>query len=602
MELKGRGTLAERLVKAAGDDMEREKKRKRGRPPKTYNGATREVLRERLAKGRAVLAQRVRERKEREARAARMLADQEEGAPPFDIVEMVTSEGFLGDKNISPAQVATLKAIYGLPMNAEEMAAFLTMSDGRPPDPLGYTEVTLIIGRGGGKDDKIACNIGVFEAVTFDVRKLSPGEKAIVPIIAQDEEGANIALGYIEGKLRILAEKYPVICGGPILAGGEAKTKGAGSAGAREKDVVGGEIRVRPNVIIRVYPNKKSATRGGSVIAAILDELAHWRTDAKAYNSDVEIQRAVKAGRRAHTPNLRLVKITSPFGEEGVAYEDWKERHKNRKRLVLQAPTWVFNPALSRESLADEEDGDPEAFARERGAQFGRIGGHYITGEMVDACTRPEPKERPPHRERSYFAALDVAFKGDLYAVGIAHLEGEAKVVFDAIWWRQGSKEKPLDDDIVAGEFSDLLNQYGVDRVIGDQFADVPTKKAYQNLGVMFIMEPQSAQSNMIMFKSLRSAMRRRQIELPPDPMVRKDLLSLQTTKLSGGLVRIAAPERAGMHDDIAKVVAILTLKLLPQSNRVNLTEMNKGAVMERSSLSPQPLDEWSADIMSAIL
>lgn len=507
---------------------------------------------------------------------------------PKDIIDMITSDLWLGEKNLSPAQISILKAIYGIPMTRQEREVFLPMTEGREPRAGGYNEVTIIAGTGSGKTGMILAPICVYEAITFDVTRLAPGETAVIPLVAQDERGANIALGYCEERLRILKDK-----GHDSLM----TEKPDGLPGARAREVVGGEIRVRKNVVIRTYPCKKVSTRGISAIMGAMDEFAHWRTEAKAYNSDREIQRALKGRRRAHTPNFLLVKITSPFGEDGIAFEDYQERAKAR-RLFVQAPTWILNPALSRESMADEEHDDPDAFMRERGAQFGKVDGSFISAALVDSCTRPDRPEIAPKEGIDYTAAMDVAFKGDLYVVGVAHQEA-LKVIIDGIWWRQGTKERPLDDDEVAAEMGGFLKPYDIDRIFGDQFADVPTKKAYQNLGVTFIMEAQTAATNMQMFKNLKAAMRRRLIELPPDPMVRKDLTCLiQTKPLGSNIWRCAAPDRSGMHDDISKVIAMLNLKLMaPVSGLFDHTALNHAAV----SAVPQEKD-WADNIMEAVL
>ena len=565
------------------------------RPGRKLSPAEHASLCERLAKARAVQKER-RERLKAASEAARpgdplSVPERDEG---FNIVTMVTSPKFLGDDTISVAQIAILKAIYGLRMTPEEMQEFLLMSEGRPPREGGYAETTIIAGRGGGKTEKILANVCVFEAITFDVAKLAPGEKAVVPLVAQDAKGATIALDYCEGKLRILKEhKWNVLT--PVRTA---------ITGPKSKDVVGGEIRVRENVAIRVYPCKKASTRGVSGIAAGMDEFAHWRTEPHAYNSDREIQRALKATRRSYSPFLRLVKITTPFGEEGVAWEDYEQRQSSR-RLFLQAPTWTLNPALSRESLLEEELDDPDAFARERGAQFGKVGGNFLSSELVESCMPPaREKILPPVANVEYHAALDVAFKVDQYVVGIAHLDLRPCVVFDGLWVFQGSKKRPLDDAATAAEVADILKAYDLDLLIGDQFADVPTKREYQQHGIRFRMEAQTAQTNHQMFKNLKAALRRKQVELPPDPMVKKDLTGLVRSKLQGGLYRVAAPERAGCHDDISKVIAILTLKLLPIADKADLMKLNAGAIRgeaERRLHKPTDHDIVTGDIMGMV-
>ncbi len=80
------------------------------------------------------------------------------------IVDFVTDPQLLG-LSLSPAQRTLLKAIYGLPLDAEELALW-EQCTGRAVYPARpFAEATVIAGARAGKDSRIAGPIVCYEAV-----------------------------------------------------------------------------------------------------------------------------------------------------------------------------------------------------------------------------------------------------------------------------------------------------------------------------------------------------------------------------------------------------------------------------------------------------
>jgi len=102
--------------------------------------------------------------------------------------------------SLSPAQVTLLKSTYGLPLRKEELELFrqCTGREKYPGHPFG--EVTVIAGARAGKDSRIAAPVAVYEAI-FGGHEwhLGKGERAIIPIVAQDQRATRIAFGICEG-------------------------------------------------------------------------------------------------------------------------------------------------------------------------------------------------------------------------------------------------------------------------------------------------------------------------------------------------------------------------------------------------------------------
>ena len=511
----------------------------------------------------------------------------------FTIIDFVTSKDWLGDTTMSPAQLSILKAIYGLPMSRAESKEFLSMTEGRKPNLKGYSEATLCCGQRSGKTERIAANIATYEAVTFDPRKLARGEVAYVALTAQDKVGAMEARNYIEGKLLHLEERYKILDTGD----------------GQERAITLKEIRLKNRVRIICLPCTKASVRGKTVLCAICDEIGFWQTETDAYNADYEVLRALRPARATIGRAAKLIKISSPFLESGVLYDDYEVRNTAR-RLFAVATTEQMNPSITKEFLEDAQEDDPEGYSREYGAQFGKQGGTFLSPELVDkAMDADRPQQLAPQRGMEYFAHIDAAFKIDLFVLGVGHLAAaENKVVFDLLKWWRGKSKAPLDSHETVLEIVNDISVYGIDVLTGDQFSDVPLMNDFRTQGISFRVENQSAITNTEQYKNLKAVLRRGQIELPKDSMIRSDLTSLVAKRKTGGLWHIAAPPRRGAHDDISKVISVLTMKLLPLQHTIDINAVNRQGMpvdnrFRYSWQRPQVHemdDSWENDIMGA--
>lgn len=497
---------------------------------------------------------------------------------PPTIEEFVRDDCFLGDATISVVQMAILKAIFGEALTDEEMKAFLEVSEGRLPKRGGYTEATLLCGIRSGKTDKIAANVAIYLAYTFDPGMLAPGERAYLPIIAQNVEGARVAWGYVEGKARLLEEKgrrFP-----PREWNGMQETALLEPGTGQMKSITGKEIRFSNRVIVACFPCNKSAIRGKTCIGGIGDEFAFWDTEVEAHSSDVEIFRALRGRVATMKGRAKIIKITSPFVEAGVAYDDWRERNKMQaKRLFIQAPSWVLNPTLDQAFLDDERDKDPEGFNREYGAQFGKGGGTYLSPARVDEAMSDRPQVLAPRPGLRYAGWVDVGFKHDLYALGIAHRDESIGVIFDVLLFWQGTKKEPLDSKEIAQEVAKILKGFGLDTVHGDQYSSVPVAGDYKECDIFFKEVVGTPADNWAAYEGLKGAMRRGRVHIPRHDVIRRDLLSLVKSKTGrNGIPVVAAPERVGFHDDISKVISQLVRYFEPMQQPLDISQWNKPA------------------------
>lgn len=514
----------------------------------------------------------------------------------MDIIEFVESEKYLGDRTLSVSQRSILKAIYGLRMSGEEGAAFRAMSEGRAPRRGGYQTASLGCGRRSGKTDKIGANIVAYEAFTFDPSVLSAGETAYAILVAQNKKSANICRDYVEAKFHTLESR-----GWDVLS----------ESGTQLKSVTAEEIRLSNGVVVSAFPCKKVAVRGVTGIVAVFDEVGHWQVEENAYNADIEVLRAVRPTGATIGRKFKLVKISTPFVQAGIFYEDFKSRARTRQLVLHEIPTEFLNPAVSKEFLLQEQRDDPESYRREYLARWESVHGGFIPPEIVDPCIETGRVQVPYQQGRHYLGTIDAAFKRDLFAFGIAHAEGR-KVILDLVrHWKPAGPRRPLNMKSIVEETSELLRHYGMDSVMADQFADVPLSEEYGSHGMRLVERPITHAGKFEMFTNLRAVLQGKLICLPDDAAMRRDLTCLESKRMPGGLHRIQAPNLKGYHDDISIVVARLTMELLNLRGADNIYEMNQAGggelIAEREGWQytgrrEEREDGFERDIMGAVL
>ena len=101
------------------------------------------------------------------------------------------------------AWTSFVKSMFGLPLDAAELAIFSQCTGRTAPSPSGYLDTTLVIGRRGGKSRVLAL-IAAYLAVFRDWQPfLSPGERAHIVIIAADRRQAQSIFRYLKAFLTI---------------------------------------------------------------------------------------------------------------------------------------------------------------------------------------------------------------------------------------------------------------------------------------------------------------------------------------------------------------------------------------------------------------
>ena len=331
-----------------------------------------------------------------------------------------------------------LAALFGLPMDEGQFAVYreCTARDVAPTTPA--REAWLVIGRRGGKSFTLAL-IACFLACFKDWRPyLGPGERATIMVIAADRRQARVIMRFIKGILSSV----------PMLA----QTVEAERAEA---------VELTGNVVIEVHTASFRTVRGYTVVAALLDEIAFWKTDEAGSDPDHEIISAIRPAMTT-IPGAMLLCASSPYSRKGVLWENYHRYFEQEgPALVWQADTRRMNPTVSQADIDAEYEKDPARAAAEYGAQFRTDIESFVSREAVEACIVRGVHERGYLSGNSYVGFVDPAggSGSDSMTLAIAHSE-QGIGIHDVI----REVKPPFSPEGVVQEFSDLLKAYRIRR------------------------------------------------------------------------------------------------------------------------------------------
>ncbi len=420
--------------------------------------------------------------------------------------------------------VVVLKALFGLAMTPAEVEVFRRFTQRDTPPSTAAREAYLVCGRRAGKS-AVAALIAVFLACFKDYRHvLRPGERGVVMVLAADREQARVVFSYIEA----LLDQVPLLR--TLIA-------------HRTKE----EITLRNRITLRVHTASFRSVRGYTVVAAILDEVAFWRSEDSA-NPDVEIVNALRPA-MATVPEPLLLAISSPYARRGIVWESYRQ-HYGRDGdpvLIWQAPTAAMNPTIPQSFIRAELEKDEASARAEYLAEFRVDIETFLSREIVEACVEPGCHGRPPLPGIQYVGFVDPSGGvGDSFALAIAHPEGD-DVVLDFVHERRA----PLSPEATVEEFVGLLKPYRVREVIGDRYSEEWVRERFRTHGIDYTV---SRWTKSEIYGELLPLLASRRARLLDQPRLVAQFLSLERRTGASGRHAITHP-RDG-HDDVANSVA----------------------------------------------
>lgn len=418
---------------------------------------------------------------------------------------------------------AFLGALFALPLSDDQLAVYRECTGRSEPPTAPCREAWLVCGRRAGKSFVLAL-VAVYLAAFHDYRRhLQPGERGTVMVLARDRKQARTILRYIKG----------LLTGVPMLQ----------RLIEREEAEA---IDLTNAVSIEVHTATYRGTRGYTVIAALLDEIAYWPTDDSA-EPDHEVISALKPA-MATIPNSMLLCASNPHARRGALWDAYRKHYGNDGDdvLVWHAPTRTMNPTIKQGLIDTAIEEDPAKAGAEWMATFRSDVETFISREVVEACTVRGRHELPPASGVRYAAFVDPSGgSADSMTLSIAHKEASI-VVIDLI----REVRPPFSPDAVVAGFADVLKPYRVTKVTGDRFAGEWCRERFRAHSVAYDLaeKPKSE-----IFLEALPLLNSHRIELLDHPRGTTQLVGLERTTTRSG--RDMVNHAPGAHDDVVNAV-----------------------------------------------
>ena len=277
--------------------------------------------------------------------------------------------------------------------------------------------------------------------------------------LACDRDQAKIVKRYISGYFQTIPLLRPLV--------------------ARETDD-GLELTNRVEIVVAT--NSFRAVRGRTIVCAIFDEVAFWRSEDSA-TPDFETYNAITPG-LATLPGAMLVGISSPYRRSGLLFDRWRKHYgtPSDSVLVVKGPSRAFNPLLPQSIVDEALERDPEAARAEWMAEWRSDLADFLDRELIESAVDAGVVVRPPRPGLRYQAFADPSGgRGDSFTCAIAHSEKNVSIL-DCLFERRA----PFDPYLVAADIAGLLRSYGLSEVTGDRYAAEWVVEAFKKVGIRY--------------------------------------------------------------------------------------------------------------------
>ena len=409
--------------------------------------------------------------------------------------------GALGDLSSWSRWLVRLKALFALPLDENELEAYRAHT-GRADPPLEPArEGWDIVGRRGGKS-MIAAVVAVYVAFFRDYRRvLSPGERGVVMLLAADRRQARVLFRYVTG----LIESSPLL---------------SSMVEERLKET----IRLSNGIDIEIHTSNYRSVRGYTIVAAICDEIAFWRSE-ESTNPDTEVINAIRPA-MATVPGALLLCISSPYARQGALWTAYDEHYgkEGDSVLVWKATSREMNPTIPQKVVEQALEEDEIAARAEWLGEFRNDIETFVSHEIVGRCAYAS--ESPPDARFRYVAFCDPAGGSgrDSMTMAIAHAETRndvGRVVLDLV----REVKPPFSPEQTVRAFAEILKEYDLHTVQGDRYAGGVIAEMFSKHGIRYEWSDRTKSE---IYLSLLPLINSSKVELLDNERLLRQLVSLE--------------------------------------------------------------------------
>ncbi len=447
----------------------------------------------------------------------------------------------------SPLQRALCRVADGVPLEAlaHEPTVTEAFGDVAALPSSKPRELVVLSGIRTAKSLIAACG-AVHMAIGCDVSALREGEIPRVSVVSTKKDLADVVLGHIVGSVKSSPLLSRFMLGEPS---GDGVMLRHPSGRPVEIKVVAGSragaslvARWSAGCIFDEFPRMVGADEG----------VVNW-DDARA------------AVRLRVLKGCQLWHIGSPWAPEGPAYNVVNQHwgHPTKDIVVMRAPAWAMNPVFWTPARIEEERQKPE-YRTDVLAEFATPEEALYSLDSLTKCTRASPLVLPYKDGNKYYAAMDPATRGNGWTMAIATRDAGKTVVVRADEW-VGSRDEPLDPGAVLAEAAGILASYRITQVDSDQWMGDALITLGRRVGLRIHQWRFTEKERTEKYLAIRTRLDLGEVELPPVPHVRSDLLHLRKV-VTPSAMRVALPQTSdGRHCDHAPTLMMVLSRLLPE-------------------------------------
>jgi len=363
----------------------------------------------------------------------------------------------LGDLSTWDSWLTVLKALFGLPLTADELKVFTQLTGRETAPTQRAAEAFFVVGRRSGKS-KIVSVVSAYIAAFIDHSKyLSPGEKGILMVISQNRRQARIIFSYLQS----IFTDIPMLSKLILNMGKES-------------------IALINNIIIEIHVCNFRSVRGHTVVAGVLDEIAFWMQEDSA-SPDHEVVNSLRPA-MATIPGAMLIGLSSPYRRNGVLFEQHREHYgkDGSDVLVIQSDSQTMNSTLDQKVIDTAYQRDPESARAEYGGHFRNDLSAFFDPTLLQSVIPSGLMRRHYIENIQYRGFVDPSGgSADAFTLAIGHQEKDM-LVLDVV----EERKPPFSPEAVTKDFAALLKHYHVRTVTGDRYGGEFPRELFRKHGI----------------------------------------------------------------------------------------------------------------------
>jgi hypothetical protein len=458
----------------------------------------------------------------------------------WPLEKLMTSSFGFGLATATPLQRAIWRIADGLPLGALAAHPDVVAAIGDCSRLTGKPRELVVLSAIRTGKSLTAAGMALRWSQTCDVSRLGAGETPRVSVVSTTKDLADVTFSHVVGNILARPSLKRLLVDEPTT---DTVTVRHPSDRPVEVKVVAGS-RAGTSLVARWSAG------------AIFDEAPRMvGADEGVINYDDA--RAAVVGRLL--PGAQIASIGSPWAPFGPIYETFVTswQRPSNDAVVIKAPGWVMNPTWwTPERVAALKASDPDVYATDCAAEFASPEEALFTAIEVERATRQLPFERSAEADHEYTAAMDPATRGNAWTLVVSTRVGARKIVCLAREWK-GSRLEPLSPRDVLQQIAEVLRPYRVRGVHSDQWSGDAIRDLAREQGLQLweahLTETEKTQAYM----TIRTKLAQGEIELPPEPMLRSDLLRVKKRTTQNG-VQIVLPKTGdGRHCDYAPALLL---------------------------------------------